>query len=371
MKTLRGRAFTFAIAIAFAFTLLSGCGSGSGSSSTGTTTTPTVPPTPSVLKAPIHGLVAMGQENFATNPAVTPDNSLAEPNANPNVYVASVILVTWKQLQPTSGSSLDTTAIDTALNYITAYNTAHPEHAMVGKLRIFAGVNAPVWAMNLDGSPLTGVSSSGTTVTLPRFWTANYIAAWTSLQAQLAAIYDKNSLLAEIAVSGCASTTAEPFIQENGTQFIPALKAAGYTDAQKMTCLSTMATQYVAWANTPLDYTFNAFTHVDTGVGVVDTAFPITVMTAWRSALGTARGIIANHGLQPTLTTAATPLYAEFTVLGPPLEFQTYGPTVDWPSTIAYGLTFKPSEIEIWTTTQAGGSAVISFSQLQAWEAEI
>lgn len=344
-----------------------GCSSG-GNFGSATTTTPS--PTPGTTKAPIHGLVAMGQESFNSNPSLTPDNSLAEPNANPSVYTASVILVTWKQLQPTSSATLDTSAIDAALAAITTYNTAHPTHPLVGKLRIFAGLNAPTWAMSLDGAPVS-VVVNGNTYSIPRYWTANYTAAWKALQNQLAAKYDTSTLLAEVAVSGCASTTAEPFIHAAGTADIPILKAAGFTDAQYQTCLSSMADQYSAWTRTPLDYTFNAFTHIDTGVGVVDTAYPIQVMTAWRTTLGTARGILANHGLQPTLTAAATPLYTQFSTLGPPLEFQTYGPNVDWPSTVAYGLTFHPTELEMWTTTQAGGNAVISLAQLQLWASEI
>lgn len=241
---------------------------------------------------------------------------------------------------------------------------------MVGKLRIFAGLNAPGWVMNLGGPPLTA-TINGVTGTIPRFWTAAYATAWTNLQNQLAGVYDKDPRVGEVAVSGCASRTAEPFIFTTDASVIPAAKAAGYTDAQYETCLSTMAAQYAAWQNTPLDYTFNAFTHLDSGHAVADTAFPIQVMTSWRTALGTTRGVVANHGLQPTLTADAMPIYAEFSVIGPPIEFQTYGPTVDWNATVTYALTFHPTELEIWDTKQAGGAAQITLAQLQQWSTEI
>ena len=354
------------LAAAISLLLLTGCATSGAFNPGGTTTTPV---TTSTIKAPIHGLVAMNQESFNSNPALTPDNSLSDPNANPNVYVASVILITWKQLQPTSGASFDSSAIDAGLGAIATYNAAHPTHPLVGKLRVFAGINTPAWAQNLDGAPLTIPTS---TASLPRYWTANYRAAWKNLQTLLAAKYDGNALLGEVAVSGCSSTTAEPFVSDLGTTAIPILQAAGYTDAQKKTCLSTMADQYSAWVKTPLDYTFNGFTSIDTGTPVIDsTVYPQQVMAAWRAQLGTARGVIANHGLQPTLTTSAMLLYPEFTVLGPPLEFQSYGPTVDWNATIAFGLTYHPSEIEIWQTTQAGGQAVITLAQLQLWASEI
>jgi hypothetical protein len=347
---------------------LTACGGATTSSST---TTPPVTP-PATAKAPIHGLVSMNSETFNTNLSLTPDNSQAEPNANPDVYTATVILVTWKQLQPTRSSSLDTSAIESGLASVATYNTAHPTQSLQAKLRIFAGLNSPTWALNLDGPPVTYTDpNTGQTGSIPRYWTANYQAAWTSLQNQLAAVYDKDPRIQEVAVSGCASTTAEPFIHNVGGSLTTLLQSLGYTDAQYQSCLSKMATQYAAWTVTPLDYTFNAFNAIDSGHDIADTTFPIQVMTAWRSQLGTARGILANHGLQPTLTPDATPLYAEFTTLGPPLEFQTYGPTVDWPSTIAYGLTFHPSEIEIWPTTQSGGQAVISLTELQQWAAKI
>lgn len=363
---LRSTALVLALLAASAAGILTGC-SGTSTSASQSTTPPTSPGT---SKAPLHGLVNMGNENFVTNPSLTPDNSLEEPNTDPNIYVASVVEVTWNQLQPTSGSSLNTAAIESALGYIATYNTTHPGHTMVGKLRIFAGLNAPAWVMALDGGPVTA-TINGVSGSIPKFWTADYATAWTNLQTQLAAIYDKDPRIGEVAVSGCAARTAEPFISTNDPTVIPVFQAAGYTDAQYQTCLSTMATQYAAWTVTPLDYTFNAFTHLDSGTPVTDTNFPIQVMTAWRSTLGTARGILANHGLQPTLTNSAVPIYSEFSILGPPLEFQTYGPNVDWNSTIAYGLTFHPTEIEIWPTTQGGGSAVITLSQLQTWASEI
>jgi hypothetical protein len=279
-------------------------------------------------------------------------------------------MVTWAQLQPNNGSTLNTSAIESGLSAIAAYNTAHPGHTMVGKLRVFAGINTPAWALAIDGGPVTA-TINGTTGSLAKFWTADYATAWTNLQNQLAAIYDKDPRIGEVAVSGCSSRTAEPYIFTTDPAVISVALAAGYTDAQYQTCLSTMATQYAAWVNTPLDYSFNSFIQINTGYGVTNTAFPIQVMTAWRNTLGTARGVLANHGLQPTLTTDVVPIYNEFTVLGPPLEFQTYGPAVNWPQTIAYGLTFNPSEIEIWPTTQGGGYAVITLAQLQQWAAEL
>ena len=170
-------------------------------------------------------------------------------------------------------------------------------------------------------------------------------------------------------MSGCSSNTAEPFIHPTGIMDIPNLKAAGFTDAQFQNCLNTMGDQYSAWTMTPLDYTFNQFIGIDTGQDVVNAAYTTGLMAAWRASLGTGRGVVANHGLQPTLAPSATSIYPEFTVLGPPIEFQAYGPSVNWDQTVALGISYKASEIEIWQTKQAGGQAVISLAQLQSYAA--
>ena len=69
----------------------------------------------------------------------------------------------------------------------------------------------------------------------------NYAAAWRQLQTQLAAKYDTNPLIQEIAVTSCTSFSAEPFFlpdEHVGVKdeplpdtTMPALHEAGYNDA--------------------------------------------------------------------------------------------------------------------------------------------
>jgi hypothetical protein len=55
-----------------------------------------------------------------------------------------------------------------------------------------------------------------------------------------------------------------------------------------------------------------------------------------------------------------------------PLEFQTSGPTVNWPVVIRFGTNpYHPTEIEIWNTTGQGGLAPVTMSELQQWDAQI
>jgi hypothetical protein len=93
-------------------------------------------------------------------------------------------------------------------------------------------------------------------------------------------------------------------------------------------------------------------------------------MQSFRSNLGS-RAVIANHGLQSPLDPGAVPVYDEIATLGPAIEFQTISPTVDWTSAFALGLTYHPTEVEIWQTTAAGGSANLSLTQLQEFAAEL
>jgi len=73
-------------------------------------------------------------------------------------------------------------------------------------------------AKNINGPPLT-IDGRGTVnwdifspETIGRFWTADYIDAWTSLQNTLAARYDSNPLIRGISNTAGAAATDEPFV---------------------------------------------------------------------------------------------------------------------------------------------------------------
>jgi hypothetical protein len=320
-------------------------------------------------KTPILGLVAQGSADSEDSTWV-PDNTFPEINAHPNVYVATIIRVEWKQLEPQPGQ-FDFSVIDGALANITTYNLAHTSNPVTGKLRIFCGVNAPGWVKTLAGGPVESVDpTTGATYQIGCFWTTDYRQAFQALQTALAARYDSNPLIQEVAISSCSTLTAEPFVQAFNSTTIPLLHAKGYTDDAFKAALTGALTDYAAWKITPLDYTFNPYRATDSGVAVTDTTFAPTVMQAFRTQYG-ARAVIANHGLQSPAVAAATSIYSAIAALNKPIEFQTVSPTVDWNTTIALGLTYSPTEIEIWDTKAAGGSANVSLQQLQTWASEI
>ena len=335
------------------------------------------PPKPAA-KPTLIGLVTMGNESWLSAGGL-PSNRLLEANAHPGIYVAAVIQATWSQLEPQPGE-FDDSVIDDMLQEITTYNAQYPATPLVGKLRIFAGPNTPAWVLQQVGS-VTLTDSSGASAVFPDFWTPAYSTLWTQLQQHLASVYDSNPLMGEVAISVCASTTAEPFVVPGSTTNQQALTAAGFTATQMEQCLSNAPADYAAWQQTPLDYTFNPTVFDSAGDG--GSAFAIQVMQQFRAALGT-RAVLANHDFDDPIPSNQTQDYAQFQALylaaqsaSPatlsPLEFQTVGPTVDWSTVIPFAIsTYHPTEIEIWNTTATGaGTAPVSSAELLQWAAQI
>jgi hypothetical protein len=320
-------------------------------------------PAAAAPKPPLCGLVAMGRVHFQKT-GDDPDNSLKEPNAHPGIYVGAVILAKWSQLQPTPGA-LDTTTIDTGLAAIRRYNAAHPRTPLAAKLRIFAGPSAPAWAKSTGGAPVT-VTIDGAPAQIGRFWAPPYRDAWRQLQQSLAARYDTDPLIAEVAASSCAVATAEPFGVHVFADSLPALRAAGFSDAAYKACLVGVADDYAAWQHTPIDYTFGIFRDTDSGSPVRDPEFTIQAMKTWRARMD-GRGVLATHGLRAPLPAGLEPIYQTMQALGPPISFQTLQPHIDLDAAVRLGLAYRPTEIEIWDTAAAGGPAEITQPMLQSW----
>ncbi len=128
-----------------------------------------------------------------------------------------VLNVAWQQLQPTQGGALDTAVIDSAIAAVTAYNAQHGTNLGI-KLRVWGGYQAPEWAKNIDGPAvtITGQATVDPYIynarTIGRFWTADYVDAWSGLQKQLASRYDSNPLIRGISQTAGASASDEPFV---------------------------------------------------------------------------------------------------------------------------------------------------------------
>jgi hypothetical protein len=321
-------------------------------------------------KSPIHGLVSMGYQYFVTHGGI-PDDLMLEVNAHPDVYSAAVMNVTWSQIEPTRGH-FDFSFIDHGLSEVRAYNAKHPAHPITAKLRISSGQKTPAWAMSLGGPSFQVFHHSDVdhAYTVPRYWTPEYRKAWHEAQDALAARYDAEPLVQEVAISSCSLITDEPFVPASGADSSANQKAAGLTDAVRQDCLMHAWDDYSAWKVTPLDYTVNPYALFDGPERVPDIEFTYKVMAAFRAALGR-RAVIGNHGLQNPLKDVAVPLYAEMTKLGAPLEMQFYNPRVNIDPTMQLAIDHGATEIEVWESTAAKGLCAITYDQLKHWAAAL
>ncbi len=327
-----------------------------------------LPAAPAAAKGPIHGLVSMGDLRFDLNQQRQPQNRLSEVNTHPGLYAGAVIAATWDRLEPSPGH-FDFSQIDLGLANVRAYNAAHPKTPIVAKLRIFAGVHSPNWVKKLDGGPVI-LRKFQKSAPFPHFWSAPYRAAWRSLQQALAARYDDNPLVAEVAVSSCSSITAEPFIVPLTPLNRPTLVAAGYTDQAMQACLLGAIDDYAPWHHTAIDYTVNPMRVLRLGSRRLDFTVTLQVMQRFRARYG-ARAVLGNHGLQPDPAPRAIPVLEALKRLGPPIEFQTVRPHEDWDKAVAAGLSIGMTELEIWNTRSDGGFANVSAAQLRAWQKQL
>ena len=143
-----------------------------------------------------------------------------------------VLNVTWAQLQGTEGGALTTSAIDSAIAQVNAYNAANGTNLGI-KLRVWGGYTAPDWAKNIDGPPVT-ITGQSLVVrqvyadqTIGRFWTADYVDAWSSFQAQLAAIYDSNPIIRGISQTAGAAASDRALARMNSVVIAPAGGVSG------------------------------------------------------------------------------------------------------------------------------------------------
>src|SRR6266436_6280618 len=292
---------------------------------------------------------------------------------------------------------LDTAFIDNAISAINAYNVANGTNVGI-KLRVWGGYVAPDWAKNIDGPPITitgqhTVDQNFTPQTIGRFWTADYIAAWTSLQNQLAATYDNNPVIRGISQTAGASATHEPFIPLKGDATVSAgssvtvnqvaeLQAGGYTNAAQQLTLRAAIADYAQWSTTPLDYTMNLFHLYDAVFGktVGDANFTLAVL---QQAQNSTRLVQAgNHALNNPLPTSDSFVYAQlaaYATLDPamaPASYQTASPKNlgsfgNWPNAVAQGVAADAGDIELWDGPGSTGFLGLPPSQVQALAATL
>ena len=335
--------------------------------------------TPVAAKTPLRGLVDMGSQAAYSQgrPFDTVDTAVI--GADSAAFSGIVVNETWAQLEPLAGRP-DWSSLDASLGAVVTYNDAHPATPLGVKLRVFGGFTAPEWAKSIAGTPVTDPirphGQSG--ATLGRWWTAQYRQAWSQFQHALAARYDADSLIRDVAVTSCATLTGEPFNTTLSRLVLPAMLADGWTPAAQEQCLMGAFADYSGWKTTSIDYAISPFRTVTNGKPAPDPSVSNEVMAACAQSAekGGPHCVIGNHALQPTAATGGSAtVYSQIKSLWlqAPNSFRVYFQAVapnrgdDCPS-IALAIAHHASSVELWPPG-AGyqGFAAIPFHTLETW----
>ncbi len=235
--------------------------------------------------------------------------------------------VSWAELQPTAGGPIATNnAIDQAISDVRAWNLANPTHLEGLKLRVEAGIHSPAWALNLGGACFTVTDpTSGTSGCCPRFWTAQFSAAYYQFETELAAKYDSVPEIREVVMAKNTTVYNESLIRQiQSASTVAALMAAGYTTAtDEQEQILDIASLGTYWKHTDVAFAFNPYQTASPSTQ--DEAFTQQLITSGRSALGS-QLVLENNSLRQTYLTGNGDyqiMYAFMKSTGGPIGFQT------------------------------------------------
>lgn len=249
------------------------------------------------------GTAAAATAETTPRPTVKPlltgllDRDGPPPAALEDIVKSYVLNVDWKDLQPSSGDTLATAALDQAL-------TQAKDRGARVKLRIMAGIHAPDWAKALGGGAVSlDDPHDGRTGTVPRFWTPAFGAAYAHLHELLAERYDSNPRVAEVVISRCTTFYAEPFIrQTSDAGNRKALLAAGYTRAKDKDCHRQQVNAHKVWKRTRSGLALNPAQFMTANGGrVVDDKFTAAIMRHCRDSLGK-RCVLENNSIRSPIS---------------------------------------------------------------------
>jgi hypothetical protein len=234
-----------------------------------------------------------------------------------------VVNVRWDQLQSGPNSALmASNPIDQAIANVQAWNAANPNVQRGLRIRLFTSSNSPhdntdAWPQSLGGAPVTVTEPAfNFSCEVGHFWTTAYQSALASLQVELAAKYDGNSVVREIVMGGASLCYPEPFLRYSWTS----LTAAGDTLALDEASFTQQITAYRVWKHALVDMTFNPY-DAPGGGGL---AFTLQEMTAFRNAFGH-QGVLMNDSLRASYATGTGDyqmMYADMAKDGAPIAFQ-------------------------------------------------
>lgn len=311
------------------------------------------PASPTALKAPVQGL--LDRHHY--------------PKGYDSVIKSFVVEVPWAQLQPTPGGPIaHPNAIDAALAQAQAAG-------MTVKLRVAAGIDAPQWAKQIGGNPIplyyTGatVKHAGNVAgTIGRFWLPAFGAAYDDLQQKLAAAYDGNPALAQVAITRCSTIFSETYLRNTkDPRNAKALLDAGFTRAADDVCHDQQIRSHLVWTHTRSSLAFNAYQAISPDGSVKpDLPYTLSQMAECRQVLGQ-RCVLENYSLSSSRISDPQyqQIYGTMQRLGPPFDFQTstMAKVGDLLGVLAYARSIGASSVELPT-----GYTTYSPSQFAPYE---
>jgi hypothetical protein len=323
------------------------------------------------VKPMLDGLVDKSSEASYHMGQPYPVVDLSDVAAQSSAFGGVVVNQTWAQLEPTQGT-FDFSTLDASLAAVTAYNAQHVSTPIGVRLRVFAAFVAPEWAKSLDGTPITVPAHlpSNTGGTLGQWWKSGYRSAWASLQKALAARYDSNPVLREVAVSSCTTLTAEPFVMAPAT--IALATADGWTTAAQRSCLDGAFKDYGPWTRTAIYYPMNPLS------GSMTVTDEVMQRCAWSSTSGGPSCILANNTLNPVSATTgrSASVYAQMDSIWTaaptitPIAFQMNSPdNATYCADIAVAVAHHARSVELWPSTGSQpGFTSVPHATLVAWD---
>jgi hypothetical protein len=321
------------------------------------------------LKAPLAGILSMGNISFHRQDGGVPDNSLADLEAMPGVFDGLIINFSWEQLEPKPGI-MEFAPIDAVLASVRAYNKKNPQKPLRLGLRVWPGPNAPGWAKSLGGDPVT-VYHLDMPITVGRFWGKPYRDAWRRFMNRLGDKYDSEPLIAQVTNSSGSTITDEPFIVAGDPKSVQNLNRAGFSDAMFRDVRSSSPDDYASWKTTIVECAINPYRNMNSGHPKPDVDLTLMLVRDWRQKMG-ARGLLGNHSLNYPPQTNLVEVYNLIRQLGQPIEFQTHSPRgLDWDGTIQYAISLGATAVELWPGTQYGGFTKLPVETLKQWSEKL
>jgi hypothetical protein len=320
-------------------------------------------------KPALTGLIDMGvQTAYQTGrPFAVTDPSTLDVYAG--AFSGIVVNEAWSQLEPAAGVE-QWGPLERSLAAVAAWNAAHPATPLGVKLRVFAGRSAPGWVTAQSGTVTIVVHKRH--VTVGKWWTQPFESAWHAFQQDLAARYDANSLVRQVSVSSCSSSTGEPFVVSGAPASQANLTMAGWTPQAQEQCLAGALSDYSGWKRTPITFAFNP---LPTPSGP-DSTFMVQEMRACAASAseGGPFCIVGNNDLSDaaSMNRYSAPALAEISQLRagpqpPVVYFQTVGAKVTCQA-MAVATMYHASSVELWPPNGAYlGFSAVPVNTLASW----